>query len=57
MATFNNGQLGVAEKAIRSRKDRLDEEEAKATNTSDKPEPKKEDKPVPRPPMSKKWSE
>ena len=55
MATFNNGQLGVAEKAIRSRKDRLDGEEAKATNTSDKPEPKKEDKPVPRPPMSRKW--
>ena len=55
MATFNNGQLGVAEKAIRSRKDRLDEEEAKATNTSDKPETKKEDKPAARPTMSRKW--
>lgn len=58
MATFG-GQLGVAEKAIKGRKNRLDEEEAKATNASHEESPKedKKEKPAARPPMSKKWYE
>ena len=53
------GQLGVAEKGMKSRPNRIDDEEAKATQTSDtsKQDTKKEEKPAPRPPMSKKWYE
>lgn len=56
---FFGGQLGKAEKELKGRKSRVDQEEEKATNTSYE-EPKKEekkDKPASRPPMSKKWYE
>lgn len=58
MATFG-GQLGVAERAITGRKDRLDDEEKKATSEDSKPTKTadKQEKPSPRPPMSKKWYE
>lgn len=58
MAMFG-GQLGKAEKALSGRKNRLDEEEAKATNTSrdESPKDEKKEKPAARPPMSKKWYE
>lgn len=60
MATKNTfgGQLGVAETAIKTRKDRLDAEEAKANGESPKESPNKQpdtskgDKPTP---QSKKW--
>lgn len=58
MATFG-GQLGVAEKALKNRKNRLDEEESKAMGEDPKPTKTsdKEEKASPRPPMSKKWYE
>ena len=57
MATFG-GMLGKAEKDIKSRKSRLDQAEEEANGSAPaKEEPKKEDKPAQRPPMSKKWYE
>lgn len=51
------GQTGEAEKALKGRKSRLDQAEEDANSTTPKEDTKKEEKPAPRPPMSKKWYE
>lgn len=63
MATgFFGGMLGKAEEALKSRKSKLDAAEAQATSGSSdmKVQPdttQKDEKPVQRPPMSRKWTE
>lgn len=63
MATngFFGGLLGKAESDLKGRKSKLDQAEEDATKGSSTPPPQKdtpkEDKPAPRPPMSKKWYE
>jgi hypothetical protein len=56
-SSFFGGSLGKAEGSLKSRKDRLDEEERKAMGEPAKKEEPKEEKAMARPPMSKKWYE
>ncbi len=58
MATrkFFGGQAGIAEDALKSRQDKLNQAEREATGEAPPPK-KEEEKASPRPPMSKKWYE